>query len=308
MRQRAEKYARGMERRVESLEARLETVETDMSGHEQRLSDCEAKLTVCSINMQYGADRWEQMARRNGKLARQRAKDLEKTRLLAAILLTILLTVMVMLVYSKIGGDKLETESSGAGTVSAKVEAEEPVILLTGNVVDFPARYSAASAGEQARIAEALEAQGYFSEAVPMCREYQDYMRTYSRKYGCPYQLALAVAEAESDFDMDAVGAVGEVGIMQLNPGPDGAYHKELEEETGLDTTTPEGNIAGGCYLLGKYLQEYGSVTMAAMAYSMGQAGAEQAREAGIISTTYADGVLEAMERWECLVNAWNGE
>ena len=65
-------------------------------------------------------------------------------------------------------------------------------------------------------------------------------------------------------------------------PGPDGAYHAELEAATGLDPTTPEGNIAGGCYKLGKYLAEYGDVAMVAMAYNMGQAGARAAWEDGI--------------------------
>ena len=77
------------------------------------------------------------------------------------------------------------------------------------------------SAGNEA----ALLASGYYSEAVPMPYEYQGYMREYCRLYGCPYPLALAVAETESSFRMDAVGGVGEVGIMQLNPGPSGTYH-----------------------------------------------------------------------------------
>ena len=53
---------------------------------------------------------------------------------------------------------------------------------------------------------------------------------------------------------------------MQLNPGPGGSYHAEIEAATGLDPTTPEGNIAGGCYKLGKYLAEYEDTAMVAMA------------------------------------------
>lgn len=45
----------------------------------------------------------------------------------------------------------------------------------------------------------------------------------------------------------------------------------------------------------------------ARMAYNMGQTGAERAQRAGITSTEYAKAVLEAMERWECTVNAWDG-
>ena len=155
------------------------------------------------------------------------------------------------------------------------------------------------SAGNEA----ALLASGYYSEAVPMPYEYQGYMREYCRLYGCPYPLALAVAETESSFRMDAVGGVGEVGIMQLNPGPNGTYHDALRQETG-----PEGNIAGGCCLLGKYLAEYEDTAMAAMAYSMGHAGAAQARAAGTTSTRYTNAVLAAEARWECAVNSWDGE
>lgn len=153
-----------------------------------------------------------------------------------------------------------------------------------------------------------LLASGYYSEAVPMPYEYQGYMREYCRSYGCPYPLALAVAETESGFRMDAVGGVGEIGIMQLNPGPGGTYHDALEQETGLDPTTPEGNIAGGCCLLGRYLAEYEDHALAAMAYNMGHAGAEKARAAGTSATRYTDTVLAAEARWECVVNPWDGE
>ena len=161
---------------------------------------------------------------------------------------------------------------------------------------------------EAEKIEEALLAQGYFSLAVPMPFEYQDYMRTYCAAYGCPYPLALAVAEVESHFDMDAAGAAGEVGIMQLNPGPGGSYHAEIQAATGLDPTTPSGNIAGGCYKLGQYMAEFQDAGKAAMAYNMGRAGAMEAWAAGITSTGYSDAVLAAMEGWECTVNAWNGQ
>ncbi len=191
------------------------------------------------------------------------------------------------------------------------VEQEPAATLLVGDAWEFAAMYrAAADPVEKQRIGEALEAQGYFSAAVPLSWEYQDYMRTYCHLYGCPYPLALAVADWETrgQFNMDAIGPAGEVGIMQLNPGPDGSYHAELEDATGLDPTTPEGNIAGGCYKLGKYMAEYGDAAMVAMAYNRGQAGARAAWEAGITSNSYTDAVLEALERWECAVNAWAGE
>lgn len=190
--------------------------------------------------------------------------------------------------------------------------AEKPEIISASHVavIRTPGVEDQA-AGEDPLEAEKIEAallkQGYFSDAIPLPYDLQDIMRTTCEEYGCPYPLALAVAEVESHFNMEAVGAAGEVGIMQLNPGPDGAYHAELEAATGLDPTTPSGNIAAGCYLLGKYMQEYGDANKAAMAYNMGVSGAENAWAEGITSTDYSTAVVEAMERWEVTVNAWNG-
>lgn len=81
----------------------------------------------------------------------------------------------------------------------------------------------------------------------------------------------------------------------------------EIKAATGLDPTTASGNIAGGCYKLGLYLAKYGSVEKAAMAYNMGEGGARNAWDSGITSTDYSKAVKEAMETWECTVNAWGG-
>lgn len=142
----------------------------------------------------------------------------------------------------------------------------------------------------------------YLSDTIPLSYELQEIMWAECERWGCPYALALAVAEVESEFNMEAVGAVGEVGIMQLNPGPGGSYHAELEAATGLDPTTPKGNISGGVYLLGKYMKLYGDPAKAAMAYSMGHYGAQEAWAAGIITSAHAEKVLAALERWEAVL------
>lgn len=160
---------------------------------------------------------------------------------------------------------------------------------------------------EAEKIEAALLAQGYLSTAVPLDYTLQDIMRTACTEYGCSYTLALAVAEVESNFNMDTVGAAGEIGIMQLNPGPGGSYHAELAAATGRDPTTPVGNIYCGVYLLGKYMADYQDPVKAAMAYNMGVSGAREAWAAGITSTHYTKEVMEAMEVWECTVNEWGG-
>ena len=161
-------------------------------------------------------------------------------------------------------------------------------------------------AGEDPLEAEKIEAalleQGYFSDAIPLPYDLQDTMRTACEEYGCPYPLALAVAEVESNFDVEAVGAVGEVGVMQLNPGPENTYWINLQAETNQNPTTPAGNIVCGVYLLGTHLINYEDTEKALMAYNMGPAGALQAWEDGITSTEYTEKVMEAMDRWEAVL------
>ena len=235
--------------------------------------------------------------------AEERRRRIARRRLitlaLGALAVVMLLASVIMTITAKPAAEAAEAEITGAAVTSP------PVTLVTAE----PDMWDGEGEDplEAEKIEEALLSSGYFSVAVPMCYEYQDYMRTYCAAYECPYPLALAVAEVESHFDMDAVGAAGEVGIMQLNPGPENTYWINLEAETELDPTTPSGNIAAGCYLLGKYMQEYGDANKAAMAYNMGVSGAENAWAEGITSTDYSTAVVEAMERWEVTVNAWNG-
>ena len=287
-----------LKRRVGALEARHYREDRDKA--------------VDMIQRRAAAKKWEEtvkaraMKKAEHELktrAEERRRRIARRRLitlaLGALAVVMLLASVIMTITAKPAAEAAEAEITGAAVTSP------PVTLVTAE----PDMWDGEGEDplEAEKIEEALLASGYFSVAVPMCYEYQDYMRTYCAAYECPYPLALAVAEVESHFNMEAVGAAGEVGIMQLNPGPDGAYHAELEAATGLDPTTPSGNIAAGCYLLGKYMQEYGDANKAAMAYNMGVSGAENAWAEGIASTDYSTAVVEAMERWEVTVNAWNG-
>lgn len=283
MSQKGEKYARRMERRGDKLEQDVAAITTEQTTQGVRISAVEDDLAVYRAAV--SARELKQAAtevkaakeRRTARAAERERKARRRNKVLAFIALALFVAVCVVMV--------------------AKAYSEEPA--AEEEYMEDPQ--------ETEKIEEALLAQGYFSLAVPMPYEWQDYMRTYCEEYGCPYPLALAVAQTESNFDMDAVGASGEVGIMQLNPGPGGSYHAEIQAATGLDPTTASGNIAGGCYKLGLYLAKYGNVEKAAMAYNMGEGGARSAWDSGITSTDYSKAVKEAMETWECTVNAWGG-
>lgn len=308
MSQRKEKYARRIERRVENLEQQMGNVGTRLTSQRIELSRLEDDLAVYQAAMNARDRKRAEADAAAARKARAERRELEKrrTRYIAGIILCTLLAALIIIVSVKAYA---LAESEWAALMPTSGQA------IKADVYDMTALISTERESEEwtedtleaEKIEMALLEQGYFSLAVPMPFVYQDYMRTYCAVYGCPYPLALAVAQVESGFSMDAVGAAGEVGIMQLNPGPSGAYHTELQAATGMDPATPSGNIAGGCYLLGKYLAEYGDPTKAAMAYNMGETGAQKAWTAGVTSTEYSRAVIAAMEDWECTVNTWNG-
>lgn len=309
MSQKGEKYARRMERRVDKLEQDVAAITTEQTTQGVRISAVEDDLAVYRAAVsarelkQAAAEVKAAKERRTARAAERERKARRRNKVLAFIALALFVAVCVVMVA------KAYSEETAAEPAAPEASAAPAAILPTELL------FTAAEEEEEymedpqetEKIEEALLAQGYFSLAVPMPYEWQDYMRTYCEEYGCPYSLALAVAQTESNFDMDAVGASGEVGIMQLNPGPGGSYHAEIQAATGLDPTTASGNIAGGCYKLGLYLAKYGSVEKAAMAYNMGEGGARSAWDSGITSTDYSKAVKEAMETWECTVNAWGG-
>lgn len=310
MSQKREKRTRNMERRIVKLEQTVDEIATEQSRQGIQISEIWDDLAVYRAAV---AERDMREARRKAQERRRQRREAEAVRhknarnlVLLAVLVALTLAVLA-LIGCRISEAERDKQTATASPASTTVTVCDPVAVL-----NFLAAATVPEEGEDPmeaeKIEEALLAQGYFSLAVPMPFEYQDYMRTYCAAYGCPYPLALAVAEVESHFDMDAAGAAGEVGIMQLNPGPGGSYHAEIQAATGLDPTTPSGNIAGGCYKLGQYMAEFQDAGKAAMAYNMGHAGAMEAWAAGITSTGYSDAVLAAMEGWECTVNAWNGQ
>lgn len=258
-------------------------------------------------------------AQENRRKARERAANIQRMVIgfgVSAVAVAIVIVTGCAIMAAGNRPAEISQPEDVAGKVVEALPTAAPVVPveiddLQGPLFETVPTAWAAAGGEpltREQTIEALLTHGYLSDAVPLAYEYQDFMRTYCAEYGCPYPLALAVAEVESNFDMDAVGMVGEIGIMQLSPGPDGAYHAEIEAATGLDPTTPEGNIAGGCYMLGKFLARYGDPATAVMAYRMGQSGADKALAAGADPAEWAAADMAGMERWECTVNAWRGQ
>ncbi|WP_191399061.1 transglycosylase SLT domain-containing protein [Flavonifractor sp. An306] len=265
-----------LKRRIGAMEARHRREDLAAEAAKRReAARMWAKMQAQSAAAERAAEEQKKVERH--KRNERRRRELARRRIITLACAAVLLLAIVWAIATACTAQENEPEK--------EVTDVDPVVFM-----------------EAEKIEEALLAQGYLSDAVPLSYDLQDIMRTACEEYGCPYSLALAVAEVESHFDMDAVGSAGEVGIMQLNPGPENTYWVNLEAETNQDPTTPAGNIVCGVYLLGTHLVHYGDTEKAVMAYNMGNAGAERAWENGVTSTEHSEKVMEAMARWEAVV------
>lgn len=283
---------KGVVEDVDDLKRRIGAMEARHRREDQMAADARCRARAAAREAQMEADtRRKAQEEREARHRRNehRRRIVRRRRITALACLAAVLLAMVwaiVMACQAVGGEERET-------ILPEPVAVTPVFNLE-------------EAGEDPQEAEKIEAalleQGYFSDAIPLSYDLQDVMRTACEEYGCPYSLALAVAETESHFNMEAVGAAGEVGIMQLNPGPESTYWAALEADTQQDPTTPAGNIVCGVYLLGTHLATYEDAEKALMAYNMGAGGASQAWDAGITSTEYSAKVMEAANRWEAVV------
>lgn len=98
----------------------------------------------------------------------------------------------------------------------------------------------------------------------------QDQIVASATAAGVDPNLALAVAQRESGFNQNAVGASGEIGIFQLMPATAAGL--------GVDPTTVDGNIAGGVRYLAQMLALFGGDPFKALAgYNAGPGRVSQA-------------------------------
>ena len=196
MSQKGEKYARRMERRMDKLEQDVAAIATEQTTQGVRISAVEDDLAVYRAAVsarelkQAAAEVKAAKERRTARAAERERKARRRNKVLAFIALALFVAVCVVMAYS---------EEPAAEPAAPEASAAPAAILPTELLFTAAAEEEYMEDPQEAeKIEEALLAQGYFSLAVPMPYEWQDYMRTYCVEYGCPYPLALAVAQTES--------------------------------------------------------------------------------------------------------------
>lgn len=135
------------------------------------------------------------------------------------------------------------------------------------------------------------------TEDVPLPFEYQRVMQDACDKYNVPYALALAVAECESSFILEADNGTC-WGLMQIHP-----INYPRLRENGIEPTEYEGNIVAGVFMLGELLEKYSDTHKALMAYNCGETGAKRLWNQGYFTSTYSRKVVTNYEKWQQIIN-----
>ena len=135
------------------------------------------------------------------------------------------------------------------------------------------------------------------TEDVPLSFDLQRVMQDACDKYGVPYALALAVAECESSFILEADNGTC-WGVMQIHP-----INYPRLRENGIEPTEYEGNIVAGVFMLGELLEKYSDTHKALMAYNCGETGAKRLWNQGYLTSTYSRKVVTKYEKWQQIIN-----
>jgi hypothetical protein len=101
-------------------------------------------------------------------------------------------------------------------------------------------------------------------------KQIRDLVRQFSTAYNVPYDLALAILEVESNYQVDVVSPKGAKGLMQLMPVITEAYGVQ-------DPFDPVENIRGGIQFLGYLLEKYGDPQIATAGYHAGETHVDNA-------------------------------
>lgn len=122
---------------------------------------------------------------------------------------------------------------------------------------------------------------------VPLSVSVQKFLISECEKYGIEPSLILAVIQKESNFNSYCVSDDGSChGLMQINECNFENYNLE-------NPYNSKENIRVGVQMMGFYIEKYGSVEKALMAFNCGEGGASKLWNEGIYSTYYTRTVLD---------------
>lgn len=231
MSQRAEKYARRMERRVDRLEERAYRIAAELTKHENSLDeirDAMARSNAACVN------EVPMRTHREIHLQRRKIERSMNRRLVLMLIAVILVCAALYLAIEATSGDRAETGPAAALIETVPKESAEPVLAVE---IETP-RY-------------------IYDPAIPLSPPLQKVLHQVCAEADVPVPLALGLIEVESGFEPYADNGQC-YGLCQINRN----YFP--------DKLPPADNIRAGIDYLGRLLAQYGNAKTALTVYNAG--------------------------------------
>ena len=186
------------------------------------------------------------------------------------------------------------------------------LLVLIGGVLGFFLAKLTTPPQETITVTKTVEVPAYKSNVlvdtadvflfdVPLSDSLQRYIYEICADENVPVTLVMAMIEHESGFDPEAVSPTDDYGLMQINA----VNHEWLKEEYRCaDMMNPYQNVFCGISIISSYIDKYGELDKALMAYNMGNYGAQKAWKNGVTSIAYFEEILSLMKEYEEVSNA----
>ena len=186
------------------------------------------------------------------------------------------------------------------------------LLVLIGGVLGFFLAKLTTPPQETITVTKTVEVPAYKSNVlvdtadvflfdVPLSDSLQRYIYEICADENVPVTLVMAMIEHESGFDPEAVSPTDDYGLMQINA----VNHELLKEEYRCaDMMNPYQNVFCGISIISSYIDKYGELDKALMAYNMGNYGAQKAWKNGVASIAYSEEILSLMKEYEEVSNA----
>lgn len=186
------------------------------------------------------------------------------------------------------------------------------LLVLIGGVLGFFLAKLTTPPQETITVTKTVEVPAYKSNVlvdtadvflfdVPLSDSLQRYIYEICADENVPVTLVMAMIEHESGFDPEAVSPTDDYGLMQINA----VNHERLKEEYRCaDMMNPYQNVFCGISIISSYIDKYGELDKALMAYNMGNYGAQKAWKNGVTSIAYSEEILSLMKEYEEVSNA----
>lgn len=199
-----------------------------------------------------------------------------KKELIYTLVLAILLAIFAHSLPSKGSEKKEEVESLHEIVVSSKEVHKE---YLYSNMDKDTVKIAAL---DESVTAESAEVDFPYYEDIPLSKDVQQYIWELSEENDLSYELILAIAKVESNYDSEVISSTNDAGLMQLNRNSTMTWLSdqiELEEE--FNWKNPKHNVTAAVWYLTYLRNEFRDMgfseedvfNLTIISYNRGKAG-----------------------------------